>query len=118
MEEYKTYTCTTMTLGCKQWESHTYKYPYIFHGLVGFMAEYDLMKSVTVGLNVKGLMGKVWGSAQKDLRDLSYGLHATIPVTFHFGKDMNWDFRMEPLAILLKDYSNFIGGKAGLGYRF
>lgn len=96
----------------------TYTHPYLFHGHVGLMAEYDISRTLTFGLNAKGLMGKVWGSSQKDLKDLSYGLNASVPVTFRFGKEFNWDLRLEPIAILLKDYNNYIGGKAAVAYRF
>lgn len=96
----------------------TYTHPYLFHGHMGLMAEYDLSRTLTFGVTAKGLMGKVWGTEQKDLKDLSYGLNASVPVTFRFGKEFNWDLRIEPLAILLKDYNNFLGGKAAVAYRF
>jgi hypothetical protein len=96
----------------------TCKYPYIFHGNLGFMAEYDLGKIFSLGLTAKGMMGKVWGSDQTNIKDLSYGLNVSLPLTVRFGKEYNWDLRIEPLAYLLKDYSNFVGGKSTLAYRF
>ena len=96
----------------------TYTHPYLFHGHLGLMAEYDISRTLTFGVNAKGLMGKVWGSNQNNIKDLSYGLNTSIPVTFRFGKEFNWDLRIEPIAILLKDYNNYIGGKAAVAYRF
>lgn len=97
---------------------YTLQNPFVFHGSVGFGAEYDLMKTTTVGLNVHGLMGGVWGSDVRKMSDMSWGMHAALPVTFRFGSEARWDARFEPFTLLLKDYANYVGGKAALGYRF
>lgn len=92
--------------------------PYLFHGTLGMNAEYDIMKSITFGLNVHGMMGSVWGSEVRKISEMSWGLNTSVPITFRFGTDAHWDVRMEPFAFLLKDYANYVGGKAALGYRF
>lgn len=96
----------------------TVKNPYLIHGTVGFGAEYDLMKSLTVGLNVHGMGGQVWGGTIDKMGDMSWGLNMSLPLTFRFGGCSQWDARFEPFTYLLKDYANYVGGKAALGYRF
>lgn len=94
------------------------KNAFIFHGTLGLHAEYDLFKSTTVGLGLHGMMGQAWGSELHGFKHMSYGFNASLPVTFRLGTDAHWDVRMEPFAYLLKDYANYVGGKATLGYRF
>lgn len=94
------------------------KNPFMFHGTFGLNAEYDLVKSVTLGLNVHGMCGGVWGGKIDKMGDMSWGMNASLPITFRMGTDAHWDVRMEPFALLLKDYANYVGGKAALGYRF
>jgi hypothetical protein len=96
----------------------TVQNPFLFHGTLGLAAEYEFLKSATFGLNVHGMLGSAWGSEVKKMGDMSWGFHTSLPVTFRFGTDAHWDVRMEPFAYLLKDYANYVGGKAALGYRF
>lgn len=96
----------------------TVKNPYLIHGTVGFGAEYDLMKTLTLGLNVHGMGGQVWGGTIDKMGDMSWGLNMSLPLTFRFGQCSQWDARFEPFTYLLRDYANYVGGKAALGYRF
>jgi hypothetical protein len=96
----------------------TVQNPFLFHGTFGLGMEYDFMKNMTFGLNAHGMVGSTWGSEVRKMGDMSWGFHTSLPVTFRFGTDAHWDVRMEPFAYLLKDYANYVGGKAGLGYRF
>ena len=109
---YKPETDTTITTKI------TVKNPFLFHGSAGISAEYDISRTLTLGLGVHGLAGGVWGGTVEEIGDLSLGLNASLPITFRFGSGSQWDARFEPFTYLLKDYANYVGGKAALGYRF
>jgi hypothetical protein len=96
----------------------TFREPYFFHGTIGFMADYAFSNSFDLGLTAKALIGTSWGANVDKVEDLSYGFHGSLPITFRFGTGYHWDFRLEPYALLLKDYNNYVGLKAGVGYRF
>lgn len=92
--------------------------PYRVHAMIGVMGEYDVAKSVSVGFNLKGLVGKITGAAEAGYKELSYGMHGALPITFRFGADQHWDLRMEPFALLLRDTARYLGARAAVGYRF
>lgn len=103
-------------------EDVTYNYyrPTLAHGTFGLNFEYDAMKPITVGMNLDGMVGgRLSTMVDTDReKEASWGLHAAVPVTVRFGTASQWDARFEPFAYFLKDYSNYVGGKASLGYRW
>lgn len=92
--------------------------PYFFHGTIGLMGEYNFTPRVGLGLTAKALIGSQWGSDVESAKDLSYGFHGSMPVTFRFGANNHWDFRVEPFTTVLVDYAAYVGLKNSVGYRF
>lgn len=100
--------------------NYNYPRPTLAHGTFGLNAEYDVMKPFTVGVSVDGMVGgRLRTMVDSDYeKEASWGLHAAVPVTVRFGTASQWDARFEPFTYFLKDYSNYVGGKASLGYRW
>lgn len=106
------------------YEAASYQYfrPTLAHGTFGFNAEYDVVKPFTIGLNVDGMVGgrlsTMVNKEEDTSKEASWGLHAAVPVTVRFGSSSQWDARFEPFTYVLKDYANYVGGKASVGYRW
>jgi hypothetical protein len=95
--------------------------PAVVYGVFGFLYDHEFNDFFTIGSNFKFLIG---GSPTK--RRVNWGSPVTgvdisIPITFRFGHQRHWDFRLEPFDLYLhgQNFSrNYLGFRSTVGYRF
>lgn len=101
---------------------HTHHQAGLVYGTVGVLYDHEFTSVFNLGLRAKGLIGgpthdhhhKKWGSPV-------IGADVSLPITFRFGRNRHWDFRVEPFNTYLygPDHStNYVGFRNSLGYRF
>ncbi len=94
----------------------------VAYGTVGFLYDHEFNRLFNVGLNVKALAGSVVGPRRAEtVHKTTVGFDVAIPLTFRFGKNRHWDFRLEPFDIYMyrpHDSNNYYGFRNSIGYRF
>ncbi len=94
----------------------------VLYGALGFLYDHAFTSVFNLGLNAKGLLGGPvhdkhhgrWGSPV-------VGADVSIPITFRFGRNRHWDFRVEPFNTYLygpDSSAYYVGFRNSLGYRF
>ena len=102
---------------------HDWK-PGILYGTLGFLYDHEFNSVVNLGVNLKGIIGgtphkrrhrRGWGSGAVG------GFDVAVPLTFRFGRNRHWDFRIEPFNLFLagsKVVHDVFGFRNTIGYRF
>ncbi|MCB1107252.1 MAG: hypothetical protein KDK76_04065 [Chlamydiia bacterium] len=93
--------------------------PAVYYGLFGVLYDHEFNSIFNLGLYAKGLVGgnsggKRWGNP-------IFGFDITVPITFRFGKERHWDFRLEPFDIYINGREinrNYFGCRCAFGYRY
>jgi hypothetical protein len=91
----------------------------IAYGTVGFLYEHEFNNRVSLGFNLRGMVGrptkhKHWGSRV-------IGYHLDVPLTLRLGKTRHWDLRLDPFYINLEGQrftQEYFGFNNSIGYRF
>lgn len=102
-------------------DRHTYHRSGVAYGALGFLYDHEFNSVLNLGFNGKLLVGgpikgrhSYWGAPVA-------GLDFALPITFRFGHNRHWDYRVEPYALYLygshhsQDYWGF---RNSLAYRF
>jgi hypothetical protein len=96
----------------------------LVYAAVGFLYDHEFNSIFNLGLNSKGLFGAAVIDNSPDKNDWGKfiaGVDVAMPITFRFGKNRHWDFRIEPFDIFIhgqENSMNYIGLRNTLGYRF
>lgn len=87
----------------------------------GFLYIHEFSSVFNLGVNGKVLMGGPTTKKRFNWGSPVIGAQASIPLTFRFGSDKHWDFRLEPFNLYLwskKASHDYSGCMATFGYRF
>jgi len=95
--------------------------PGIAYGTLGFLYTHEFTSVFNLGINGKVMIGGPVSKNHFNWGSPVIGTQFSVPITFRFGRDRHWDFRLEPFNLYLRgsrasrDYS---GCLVTLGYRF
>lgn len=95
--------------------------PGVVYGAVGFLYNHEFDKTYNLGVNVKFLTGGAVEEKHFDWGSAIVGTDIAIPATFRFGKNRNWDYRLEPFNLYLHGSNaseNYFGFRNTVAYRF
>jgi len=95
--------------------------PGIAYVALGFLYTHEFSSFFNLGVNGKAMMGDPVSKRHFNWGFPVIGAQFSIPLTFRFGYDKHWDFRLEPFNLYLwgkKASRNYSGGIATFGYRF
>lgn len=96
----------------------------IIYATLGFLYDHEFNSIFNLGLNAKGLFGAPiieFVPTEYDWGKSIVGVDVAMPITFRFGKNRHWDFRIEPFDIYIHgkiSSMNYVGLRNTLGYRF
>ena len=99
---------------------HTHK-PGIVYGTVGFLYDHEFGDVINVGVNLKGLLGGPTNRKHFNWGSPVVGADLAVPITFRFGRNRHWDFRIEPFNTYLYGShasAYYVGFRNTIGYRF
>ncbi len=95
--------------------------PAITYGTVGFLYDHEFTDVFNLGLNVKGVLGGPVSKKHFDWGSPIVGIDTSLPITFRFGYQRHWDFRLEPFNLYLHGSNasaDYFGFRSTIGYRF
>ncbi|MBS0620667.1 MAG: hypothetical protein JSS61_04325 [Verrucomicrobia bacterium] len=93
----------------------------VLYGSLGFLYTHEFNTIFNLGLNGKLLVGGPVTGGEHHWGAPVVGADLALPITFRFGKDRHWDYRIEPFALFLHGSENsedFWGFRGTIGYRF
>ena len=99
----------------------THHRPGIVYGTMGFLYDHEFNTIFNLGLNAKVLLGGPVSHKEFDWGSPVVGADVAIPITFRFGRNRHWDYRIEPFNMYLhgsNESQNYFGFRSSLGYRF
>lgn len=104
-------------------DDYTYRRSAIAYGTLGFRYEHEFRSFFTLGADFKVLLGDSTSNSHtnRSWGGIVWGVDGALPITFRFGRDRHWDYRIEPFDTYLSGsyYSlNIIGFRNTIGYRF
>jgi hypothetical protein len=120
---------------CKEWtetrfffngalvrrERSYFQKPPVIYGTFGLLYDHEFNSVFNLGLNFKGMIGGSVGNSRRGWGSTVGGIEVGLPITFRFGPQRHWDFRLEPFYIYLNSSRfsrSYFGGRSTIGYRF
>jgi len=99
---------------------HFQKSPVVY-GAFGLLYDHEFNSIFNLGVNFKGMIGGGVGHTHIRWGSTVAGIDVSLPITFRFGNERHWDFRLEPFYVFLNSSRfsrSYFGGRSTLGYRF
>jgi hypothetical protein len=100
---------------------HTKHQPGIVYGAVGFLYDHEFNTIFNLGFNMKLLLGGATSQKHFQWGSPVGGVDTSLPITFRFGRNRHWDYRIEPFNIYVrgsKASQDYFGFRNSIGYRF
>jgi hypothetical protein len=91
------------------------------YGSYGVLVDHQFTPLFSMGLNVKGILGKGEIGSRYHNNAFTAGGDFGLPITFRFAPTRAWDLRFEPFYMVLnskQDTTNYLGLRLFIGYRF
>jgi hypothetical protein len=92
----------------------------IRYGIIAVLYEHEFNSFFSLGFNMKAL-SRCFEYTSVGYKPHLEGFEMNLPITFHFGKNNLWDFRLEPFDIYMYKENkthNRVGIINSIGYRF